>query len=114
VRGVGFNFAAGKAYGRAELYIDRSDKEENNFVFDTLSAKKDAIQAIFGGELVWDRIENRRACRIKSEIAGSIFERDQWPALIDFMTDAMLKMENAFREPLADLNRKLRARGQSA
>jgi hypothetical protein len=43
-------------------------------------------------------------------MAGSIFNRDQWLALIDFMTDAMVKMEKAFREPLGEINRKLGSR----
>jgi hypothetical protein len=43
-------------------------------------------------------------------MAGNIFDHDQWPALIDFMTGAMVKMEAAFRDPLADINRKLRTR----
>jgi len=54
VRGLGFNFAASRKYGRAELYIERGNKEEN-----------------------------------------------------------MVKMENAFKEPLVDINRRLRSRRQS-
>jgi hypothetical protein len=112
VRGVGFNFVAGKAYGRAEIYIDRGDKEENKFIFDLLYSKKESIQAAFGRELTWERLDDKRASRIKSEMSGSIFDRDQWPALIEFMTDAMARMENTFKEPFAEMNRKLRTRGQ--
>lgn len=45
VRGVSFNFAAGRSYGRAEVYIDRGDGEENTFVFEQLHSQKDAIEA---------------------------------------------------------------------
>lgn len=114
VRGVGFNFAAGRAYGRAEVYIDRGDGEENLLIYQQLHAQKEAIQTAFGGELTWEPLEGKRACRIKSEMAGNIFERDEWPALIDFMTDAMVKMETAFREPLAAVNRKLRSMEKAA
>ncbi|MBO1928279.1 DUF4268 domain-containing protein [Thiomicrorhabdus sp. 6S2-11] len=41
VRGVGFNFAAAKHYGRAELYIDRGNKKENEFIFDQLFSQKE-------------------------------------------------------------------------
>jgi hypothetical protein len=39
---------------------------------------------------------------------------DQWPAMIDFMTGAMVRLENALREPLAAINRKLRTRERAA
>ena len=114
VRGVGFNLAATRTYGRAEVYIDRGDGDENKFIYNELHTQKDAIQAAFGGDLVWEPLEGKRACRIKSEIAGNIFDREQWPAMINFMTDAMVRMENAFREPLAAINRKLRNRERIA
>ena len=107
VRGVTFNFVAGRAYGRAELYIDRSDKEENKSMFDLLYAKKESIETTFGDVLIWERLEDRRACRIKYEKPGNIFDPDQWSTLIKFMTDAMVQMEKAFKGPLADINRQL-------
>ena len=73
-----------------------------------------ALEAAFGGDLTWEPLEGKRACRIKSEMAGNIFDRDQWPAMIDFMTDAMVRMESVFREPLAAINRKLRTKERLA
>jgi Domain of unknown function (DUF4268) len=51
VGGVRFNFVAGKSYGRAELYIDRNEIEENKFIFDQLYTKRESIETAFGGEL---------------------------------------------------------------
>jgi hypothetical protein len=110
VGGVTLNFVAGKSYGRAELYIDRGEREENKSIFDQLYAKRKSIETAFGGELTWERLDEARACRIKCEMPGSIYDSDQWPTLIKFMTDAMAKMENAFKEPLADINRGLQKR----
>jgi hypothetical protein len=107
---VGFNFAASRSYGRVEVYIDRGDGEENRFIYDQLHAQQDTVQAAFGGELIWQPLEGKRACRIKSEMVANIFDRQQWPAMIDFMTGAMVRMENVFKEPLAAVNRKLRSR----
>jgi hypothetical protein len=67
VPGVTFNFEAGKKYGRAELYIDRSEKEENKLIFDQLSGKKDSIEKAFGDGLTWERLDDKRASRIKSD-----------------------------------------------
>ena len=108
VRGVWFSFVAGRAFGRVEIYIDRGDGEENTFIYDQLHVQKDRIETAFGGELTWQPLEGKRACRIKSEMAGNMFDRDQWPAMIEFMTGAMVRIENAFREPLGAINQKLR------
>jgi hypothetical protein len=78
-----------------------------------LAEKKASIDAVFGDGLVWERLDDGQASRIKSEAVGNIFDREQWPALVEFMTNTMVKMENAFREPLVDINRRLRSRGQS-
>jgi len=47
---------------------------------------------------------------LKPQMPGSIYDSDQWPTLIKFMTDAMVKMENAFKEPLAGINTGLQKR----
>jgi hypothetical protein len=114
VRGVYFNFVAGRAYGRVELYIDRGDKEENKFIFDQLYAKKESIEAAFKKPITWQRLDDRRACRIKCETPGNIFDPDQWPTLVEFMTDAMVRMENAFKEPLANINQELQKREKAS
>lgn len=100
VRGVGFNFAAAKHYGRAELYIDRGDKAENEFIFDQLLAQKEKIETAFGDSLEWERLDEKRACRIKAETPGNVFERDQWKTMTDFMTDAMCRLEASIKAPL--------------
>jgi hypothetical protein len=64
----------------------------------------------FGGELTWEPLERRRACRIKVDTEGNIFDREQWPGMIEFMTGAMVRLEKAFKTPLADINQKLRRR----
>jgi hypothetical protein len=109
---VSFNFAAGKAYGRAELYIDRGEKEENKGIFDELISQKEAIDTAFGGSLTWERLDGKQASRIKAEMAGNIFDDTQWPALIEFMTNAMVRMESSLKEPLARIQQRLRARSQ--
>lgn len=108
VGGVYFSLVATRTSGRAEVFINRGDGEKNTFIYEQLYAQKDAIEAAFGGDLTWVPLEGKKSCRIKFEMAGNILNRDQWPVMIDFMTGAMVRMESAFREPLAAINRKLR------
>lgn len=107
-RGVGLNFAATQWYARAELYIDRGDKGENEAIFDALHADRAAIELDFGGSLEWERLDEKRACRIKAESAGDVFDSELWPEMIDFMTDAMVRMERVLRPRLSQV-----ARGRS-
>lgn len=108
VRGIGLNFVISKRYGRVEVYIDRGDKAENEAIFDKLLAKKEALEEVFGGELVWERLEAKRACRIKSEIECNVFLKDNWDEMIEFMTEHMVGLEKTFKPVLAKINNTLK------
>ena len=47
-----------------QLYIDTGDKEQNKAAFDQLKQQKDEIEQAFGGELSWERLDEKQACRI--------------------------------------------------
>ena len=100
-RGIGFNFTVTQSFGRAELYIDRGDKAENEAVFDRLRAAALAIEQEIGMPVVWERLENRRACRIKVETSGDVFDAEQWGTIIPFMVQGMNGLEKAVRPRLA-------------
>ena len=108
VRGLGLNFATTKSYGRAELYIDRGSKEENKFIYDELLKSKVQIEERFGGSLVWERLDTKRASRIKSEVSGNVTDKEQWDEMIEFMTDTMNKLDQALKEPIKDIGELLK------
>jgi len=108
VRGVGFNFTVTKTFGRAELYIDRGDKAENESVFDQLFARKETLEQGFGEALVWERLDGKRACRVKAEQVGNVFDQEMWPEMIAFMADRMVRFERVFKEPIREAGRNLK------
>jgi hypothetical protein len=61
---------AGKV--RVEIYLDSGDKTENEQIFDCLLKRKQQIEAALGFELTWERLDNRRACRIAVYRDGEI------------------------------------------
>ncbi len=105
-RGLGFNYAVRQHEASVELYIDRGKDtdEENKTIFDTLVASKDDIEATFGEPLEWQRLESKRACRIRKEIElGGYRDEARWPANQDAMIDAMIRLEKALKPHIAKL-----------
>ena len=76
------------------------EKESNEAVFDQLKESKEQIESDFGDSLNWDRKEKNIACHIGATSKGDLSDRDQWEEMIDFMTDAMFRLEHAIKEPL--------------
>ncbi|MCP4407295.1 MAG: DUF4268 domain-containing protein, partial [Gammaproteobacteria bacterium] len=53
----------------------------------------------------------KRACRIKSEAPGNVFDKDCWDEMIEFMTDSMVALEKAFKSPIKKVGMKLKHNG---
>jgi hypothetical protein len=97
--GVAYNYLVWmEAEAGVELYIDTGDAAENKRLFDAFLTKREQIEGDFGGVLIWDRLDAKRACRIKHVFAcGGVEREDQWPELQQRMVDAMAKLSNAIR-----------------
>jgi hypothetical protein len=97
VRGLNLNYVIGQEQGAVELYIDRGDGTENKRIFDTLCANKDTVEKAFGGSLRWERLDAKRACRIKNvvTVGGYRSPESEWPAIQTAMVDSMVKLEAA-------------------
>ena len=98
VRGVAYNFVVSGQYARVEIYINRGNKEENKQVFDYLFAKKDEIETEFSNPLTWERLDDKKASRIKYETQGNVFDKSEWEKMSSFMIDAMIKLEKTFKK----------------
>ena len=109
ISGVGFNFGVSKSYARTEVYIARAVAEENKFIYDELYKIKDEIEEVFGGKLQWERLDDKKACRIKNELQGvNFYEKDDWDKMIAFMVESMVSMEKALKSELVEVNQKLK------
>ena len=103
-RGLMYIYAILKDWASVELYIDRGNKEQNKRIFDQLFNKKQEIEEAFGEPLVWERLDNRRACRIRRDYKGIGWkDEDKWEELQDKMIDAMIRLEKAFKRHIKEL-----------
>jgi len=97
--GLNFSYLLWQTTAGVELYIDKGSgmDVENKAIFDYLFERKADIETKYGTPLTWQRLDERRACRIKEEtIDGGIKSaRDQWPTTRDAMINAMQRFEKA-------------------
>ncbi len=105
ISGINLKLVVSKSYCRSEIYINRGNQEINQELFDFIFEMKDSIESDFGGELIWERMNDKITCRIKSELKGvSYFEQNDWNKMFDFMIDSSVRMEKAFKKPINKLN----------
>jgi hypothetical protein len=82
-----------------ELYIDTGDGDRNKSYFDQLYGKRNKIESDFRGALEWERLDEKRASRIRSwqTVGGLRDPEDKWPAIHDAMIDAMRRLSAAIK-----------------
>ncbi len=104
--GINYNYLILKDGGGIDLYIDVKDYERNKAIFDALYADKDAIEAEFGEELDWRRLDDRRSSRIVKVYRGqgSLYEQEKWATLQDMLIDAMIRLDKVFRKRIKRLS----------
>lgn len=82
---------------RAEIYIDCGDKSKNKELFDLLISEMDEIHKRFGCELDWEKLDEKRACRIAIYRDGSISNDTETLAEIHtWMVENLLKFKQVF------------------
>ena len=77
-----------------EVYIN-----DNKELFDDLYGNKEEIENQLGLELIWDRLDNKKASRIKHTIPGLNFDdHSNYDSLMNEMIDKAVLFSNVFRK----------------
>ncbi|AXA41639.1 DUF4268 domain-containing protein [Rhizobium leguminosarum] len=114
VRGCPFTMAFARGEVRVEVNLARPDRDENKWLFDRLEADRSAIEARFGGEMSWSRLDERKQSRISYSHPFDGFEADNWPEMLDWLSEHIRKLEGAFRQPLAQYARSIPSADETA
>lgn len=80
---------------RSELYIDSGDAQRNVDIFAYLREARAQLEGAFGGELEWEELPQRRACRIAAYRDGSITEEEKHEDFVDWLFDSMRRLRAA-------------------
>ena len=110
ISSVTYNMIFGKKEVRVELSFQRSNAEENRFLFDELESQKAEIEKTFGHQLIWLALPERKACRIQYAKAVDGYDAQNWPSMIDWLTKQIMRLQAAVKEPLQRAGENLKAR----
>ena len=105
VSGLHFRYVVGRERTRVELFVARRDAAANKRIFDELEAHKHEIEAAFGGQLTWERLEGGKSSRIAYPLSngGSKGDEARWEMVQHAMIDAMTRLEKALRPFISKL-----------
>lgn len=103
---VWYSMVFGYTEARVQLYFDRTNASENKYMFDLLHVKKDEIEKIFGATLDWQRMDGLKAAQIRYSRDFNGKDQSQWPEIIKWLTDNIIKLESSTKNILHDIRGK--------
>lgn len=90
---------------RLEVYLHNSDAAVNKAYFDQLYSRKDIIEEAFGHPLVWQRLDDKKASRIKFSKFVDGYDEENWDMMIDWLIEYFPKLESVFRPEILKIKR---------
>jgi len=114
ISGCPYNLIFGVKFIRVEMQIAWGSQAENKFIYDYLLNKKQQIDEAFGHELSWERLNDKISSYIRYGIPMDGDNRDNWPEIINWMIEHIIKLEAAFKKPLADAYQAMKKAGVEA
>lgn len=106
IRGLNLNYVVSIDQSVVELYIDRGidSNEENKSIFDQLKIHEQSIAQVIGKEVLWERLDHRRASRFKVIIKGGYRSpTEDWPRIQNDMIETMNSLHQALTPLLPNL-----------
>lgn len=106
IRGLNLNYVVTQDDCSAELYIDRGKDfdAENKSIFDQLFSHKDEIETAASLKFSWERLDGRRASRIKISVPGGYRSpMEEWDSIQEQAVTVMNRFIQAIKPHLKQL-----------
>jgi len=101
--GMTYVFVITGDFARVEFWINKGTQEENKKIFDNLYLHKETIEANFGNDLDWQRLDKGKGSRVAYYLRDvSVFNEDDWGNMIEFMTKNMIKLQSALKNNIQE------------
>lgn len=104
VRSCPFQLVFLRKEARVQLSFERANAAENKWLFDQLYKQKQQIEAEFGAELIWRRMDDKKQSLIVYSEEFDGYNREAWPDMASWLSSHIQKLERALGERLNGLN----------
>ena len=79
------------------------------FVFERLQEQKNEIEKAFAETLDWQPLAGKKACRICFGKDFDGYDQQNWEAMIHWFDEHVPKLEAAFKGPIEEVSKQLKA-----
>lgn len=107
--GVHYAMIFNKDEARVNFVLNRNQSEQNKQMFDALFEKRADIEARFGSELSWRRMDDKKVSIIEFGARFEGHNRESWPTMTDWLVRHIKRLERAFDPCIGVLRETLRA-----
>lgn len=108
IGGITYAMIFSKVEARVEFNLGRGSQEENKRAFDLLFAKREAIEASFGAELEWLRLDKKKSSRIQFRKKFDGYNKESWPDMIAWLAEYLPKLEHTFSQHIEAIRKELK------
>jgi hypothetical protein len=98
---------------RVEFQLNRSNREENKWLFDQLASEKERYEEAVGEPLEWRRIDDKKVSMMVCKAPVQGYSKEHWPEMIKWLIEHYQKMDAAFSEPVRSLASRIPQSGAS-
>ena len=109
VSGCAYTLIFLKKEVRVGLTLQRSDSNENKWLFDRLEDSKNELESHFGQALEWNRMDDHKSSKIRLVQSFDSYDRSKWSGIVEWLGENIDRLEKTFSEPLERLNQELKA-----
>jgi hypothetical protein len=96
---------------RVEFQLNRSDRDENKWLFDQLASDRERYEQFVDEDLEWRRIDDKKVSMIVCKKPAHGFSKENWPEMIAWLVDHYRNMDAAFSEPVRALVARMKPGG---
>lgn len=103
IKGVQLKFVVTRQYAKVLLEINHKDEDIRLMLYEKFEQVRKVMEEITGSDLVWEPFDKdetgKEVCSISWQLDNVDFGRkSDWPGIMDFLTEKMLKLEEAYLE----------------